>query len=70
MKKRSMMAIASLATGFVVAAISPTHTGDHQVLGDHQTLGDVSAEDTVGTVTGTVSDGGLSGADKTLGQNG
>jgi len=70
MKKRSMMAIASLATGFVVAAISPTHTGDHQVLGGHQTLGDVSAEDTVGTVTDTVGDGSLSGADKTLGQNG
>ncbi|MEH0542129.1 hypothetical protein QA802_03250 [Streptomyces sp. B21-105] len=25
MKKRSMLAIASLATGFVVAAISPSH---------------------------------------------
>jgi hypothetical protein len=34
MKKRSMLAIASLATGFVVAAISPSHSADHGVLGD------------------------------------
>ena len=32
MKKRSMLAIASLATGFVVAAISPSHSADHGVL--------------------------------------
>ncbi|MDQ0814845.1 hypothetical protein QFZ63_006559 [Streptomyces sp. B3I7] len=34
MKKRSMLAIASLATGFVVAAISPSHSADHGVLGN------------------------------------
>ncbi|MFD3587811.1 hypothetical protein [Streptomyces sp. NPDC058683] len=28
MKKRSMLAIASLATGFVVAAITPSHAAD------------------------------------------
>ncbi|MFI5973617.1 hypothetical protein [Streptomyces sp. NPDC051452] len=28
MKKRSMLAIASLATGFVVAAVSPSHAAD------------------------------------------
>ncbi|MFD8303547.1 hypothetical protein ACFV29_14535 [Streptomyces sp. NPDC059690] len=67
MKKRSMMAIASLAAGFVVAAISPTHTGDHHVLGNHPVLGDVSVDDTVGTVTDTVGDGSLSDANKALG---
>ncbi|MCH5675270.1 hypothetical protein [Streptomyces gilvus] len=66
MKKRSMMAIASLATGFVVAAISPSHGGDHQVLGDHQTLGDLSSEGVVDTVTHTVGDDSLAGADQAL----
>ncbi|WP_330341509.1 hypothetical protein [Streptomyces sp. NBC_00557] len=28
MKKRSMLAIASLATGFVVAAVTPSHAAD------------------------------------------
>ncbi|MGI5452495.1 hypothetical protein ACQEWB_04790 [Streptomyces sp. CA-249302] len=69
MKKRSMLAIASLATGFVVAAITPSHGGGHQVLGDHQTLGDLSVEDTVGTVADTVGDGSLSDTGKVLGQN-
>ncbi|MET9913714.1 hypothetical protein ACWCQ1_46640 [Streptomyces sp. NPDC002144] len=67
MKKRSMMAIASLATGFVVAAISPSHSGDHQVLGDHQTLGDLSPEGVVDTVTHTVGDDSLADTDKALG---
>ncbi|MCI3275249.1 hypothetical protein [Streptomyces cylindrosporus] len=69
MKKRSMLAIASLATGFVVAAITPSHGGDHQTLGDHQSLGDLSVEDTVGTVADTVGDGSLSDTGKVLGQN-
>ncbi|MCG7206031.1 MULTISPECIES: hypothetical protein [Streptomyces] len=34
MKKRSMLAIASLATGFVVAAITPSHSADNGTLGD------------------------------------
>ncbi|MER7182403.1 hypothetical protein ABT404_23435 [Streptomyces hyaluromycini] len=34
MKKRSMLAIASLATGFVVAAITPSHAADEGPLGD------------------------------------
>ncbi|WP_217555271.1 hypothetical protein [Streptomyces sp. GbtcB6] len=34
MKKRSMLAIASLATGFVVAAITPSHAADERPLGD------------------------------------
>ncbi|MFI6559101.1 hypothetical protein [Streptomyces sp. NPDC050534] len=66
MKKRSMMAIASLATGFVVAAISPSHGGDHQVLGDHQAQSDLGVDDTLGTVTHTVGDGALPGADQAL----
>ena len=33
MKKRSMLAIASLATGFVVAAITPSHGVDTDALG-------------------------------------
>ncbi|MGW3289728.1 hypothetical protein ACWDR3_34315 [Streptomyces sp. NPDC001002] len=70
MKKRSMLAIASLATGFVVAAISPTHGGDHQVLGDQQALGGLSVDDTLGAVAGTISKDSFADADKTLGQNG
>ncbi|MFF4016030.1 hypothetical protein [Streptomyces sp. NPDC001843] len=34
MKKRSMLAIASLATGFVVAAVTPSPAADHDVHGD------------------------------------
>ncbi|MEV5959648.1 hypothetical protein AB0M11_38910 [Streptomyces sp. NPDC051987] len=34
MKKRSMLAIASLATGFVVAAVTPSHAADERPLGD------------------------------------
>ena len=65
-----MLAIASLATGFVVAAISPTHGGDHQVLGDQQALGGLSVDDTLGTVAGTISKDSFADADKALGQNG
>ncbi|MFG3023436.1 hypothetical protein ACGFZQ_33645 [Streptomyces sp. NPDC048254] len=34
MKKRSMLAIATLATGFVVAAITPSHAADDGPLDD------------------------------------
>ncbi|WP_406444008.1 hypothetical protein OHB00_45290 [Streptomyces sp. NBC_00631] len=34
MKKRSMLAIASLATGFVVAAITPSHAAAEAPPGD------------------------------------
>lgn len=34
MKKRSMLAIATLATGFVVAAVTPSHSADKGPLGD------------------------------------
>jgi hypothetical protein len=33
MKKRSMLAIASLATGFVVAAVTPSHALGEQLSG-------------------------------------
>ncbi|MET9450898.1 hypothetical protein [Streptomyces cinerochromogenes] len=34
MKKRSMLAIATLAAGFVVAAVTPSHAADDGPLGD------------------------------------
>ncbi|MEU6537376.1 hypothetical protein [Streptomyces sp. NPDC047000] len=63
MKKRSMLAIASLATGFVVAAISPSHSGHHAGPGgldvkdtvgapDHPLAQDAPAADDDGGVTG------------------
>jgi len=65
MKKRSMLAIASLATGFVVAAITPSHAAE----GD--ALGDLHANDTLSTLDQTVSEGSLAVDDSALGgQNG
>ncbi|MEU3661824.1 hypothetical protein AB0E77_19040 [Streptomyces sp. NPDC032940] len=55
MKKRSMLAIASLATGFVVAAVSPSHAAP-QDLPLHQ----VDVDDTLGTVEHAVTAEGLS----------
>ncbi|MFI6007693.1 hypothetical protein ACIBAG_02520 [Streptomyces sp. NPDC051243] len=37
MKKRSMLAIASLATGFVVAAVTPSHGAEAPVTGTPST---------------------------------
>lgn len=34
MKKRSMLALATLATGFVVAAVTPSHAADEAPLGN------------------------------------
>ncbi|MFF4395111.1 hypothetical protein [Streptomyces sp. NPDC001480] len=49
MKKRSMLAIASLATGFVVAAITPSHATHHEVVGDpHMTATLDSADGVIG----------------------
>ncbi|MEU5519906.1 hypothetical protein AB0L56_19875 [Streptomyces sp. NPDC052079] len=49
MKKRSMLAIASLATGFVVAAVTPSHAqGD--------TLGGLAVDDTLSTLDRTVAE--------------
>ncbi|MFH9012112.1 hypothetical protein ACH4C6_12090 [Streptomyces sp. NPDC017943] len=47
MKKRSMLAIASLATGFVVAAVSPSHA-----LGDG--LGTLNVDKALKTLDDTV----------------
>ncbi|MFI2435447.1 hypothetical protein [Streptomyces sp. NPDC018693] len=49
MKKRSMLAIASLATGFVVAAVTPSHG-----LGHETALGDLNVDDTLNTVNQTL----------------
>ncbi|MEU3898503.1 hypothetical protein ACFUVV_33545 [Streptomyces sp. NPDC057376] len=64
MKKRSMLAIASLATGFVVAAVSPSHGAPADL-----PLG-LDVEDTVSTVEDTVAVESLSVDDDTLGQLG
>ncbi|MET7683907.1 hypothetical protein [Streptomyces sp. NPDC005423] len=63
MKKRSMLAIASLATGFVVAAVTPSHAHDHDVLGD------LHVKDSVGAVDHFVSQDSLSGGEDALGHN-
>ena len=53
MKKRSMLAIASLATGFVVAAVTPSHA-----VGGDTALGAVNVEDTLNTVDNAVANDG------------
>ncbi|MFJ7176231.1 hypothetical protein ACIQXA_07415 [Streptomyces massasporeus] len=53
MKKRSMLAIASLATGFVVAAVTPSHA-----LGDG--LGALSVDETLKSIDDTVAKDSLS----------
>ncbi|WP_221354164.1 hypothetical protein [Streptomyces beigongshangae] len=53
MKKRSMLAIASLATGFVVAAVTPSHSQGADALGN------LDLQDTVTTVDRTVSQGSM-----------
>ena len=58
-----MLAIASLATGFVVAAITPSHSHDHDVLGD------LNVKDTVGAMDHLVSDGSFAADEGVLGQN-
>ncbi|MEU3685444.1 hypothetical protein AB0E99_31570 [Streptomyces sp. NPDC030592] len=48
MKKRSMLALASLATGFVVAAVSPSHAAPSDLPLN------LDVNDTVSTVQDTV----------------
>ncbi|MGW5231218.1 hypothetical protein ACWEQU_02695 [Streptomyces nodosus] len=64
MKKRSILALASLATGFVVAAVSPSHAADHA------RLGDLKVKDTLGAVDHTLTHEGLDVEEGTLGQSG
>lgn len=64
MKKRSMLAIASLATGFVVAAITPSHgVGGADLNG-------LNVGDTLSTLDHTIADDSLAVDDDALGQNG
>ncbi|MFE7233563.1 hypothetical protein ACWCRF_29800 [Streptomyces sp. NPDC002405] len=63
MKKRSMLALASLATGFVVAAVTPSHAVDHDRLGDR------SVKDIVGTVDQVVDQEGLTTNDEAPGRH-
>ncbi|MHC5904973.1 hypothetical protein ACVNF4_13875 [Streptomyces sp. S6] len=64
MKKRSMLAIASLATGFVVAAITPSHGADHDPVGR------LDVGDTLSSLDHTVADDSLAVDDNALGQGG
>ncbi|MEV6962573.1 hypothetical protein AB0M97_25995 [Streptomyces sp. NPDC051207] len=64
MKKRSMLAIASLAAGFVVAAVTPSHAEGLSALGDldvDRTLG--SAQDLVAQDSLTGVEDALDGED-------
>ncbi|MFJ6564327.1 hypothetical protein ACIQMV_31595 [Streptomyces sp. NPDC091412] len=63
MKKRSMLALASLATGFVVAAVTPSHAVDHDGLGDR------SVKDIVGTVDQVVGQEGRTTDDNAPGRH-
>jgi hypothetical protein len=66
MKKRSMLAIASLATGFVVAAVSPSHAVGEE-------LGALDVDKTLSALDQTVAGDSLSGVDESApapGQNG
>ncbi|MEV5987951.1 hypothetical protein AB0L85_23530 [Streptomyces sp. NPDC052051] len=68
MKKRSMLAIASLAAGFVVAAVTPSHAADHETFGGLNVKDALSTVDH--TVDHTVDQDGLAGDEGALGQNG
>ncbi|MFD7130728.1 hypothetical protein [Streptomyces sp. NPDC059894] len=64
MKKRSMLAIASLATGFVVAAITPSHG----LAG--QDLDGLNVGDTLSTLDPAIASDSLAGVDESaLGGN-
>ncbi|KUO16500.1 hypothetical protein [Streptomyces dysideae] len=63
MKKRSMLAIASLATGFVVAAVTPSHA-----LGEEQ-LPDLNVDRTLSTLENTATSDSMAVDQNALGQN-
>lgn len=58
-----MLAIATMATGFVVAAVTPSHA-----LGED--LPDLGVDKTVSTLGDTIASDSLSVDDTALGQNG
>jgi hypothetical protein len=62
MKKRSMLAIATLATGFVVAAVTPSHAAEQGALDD------LKVTDTLGTVDHLVSQDSFALDENALGQ--
>ncbi|MFG3044476.1 hypothetical protein [Streptomyces sp. NPDC048202] len=62
MKKRSMLAIASLATGFVVAALTPSHAAENTGLHD------LKVDDTLSTVDHIVSQDSFDVDEGALGQ--
>ncbi|MET7849859.1 hypothetical protein AB0D78_19640 [Streptomyces avermitilis] len=64
MKKRSMLAIASLAAGFVVAAVTPSHAVDGDVIGD------LNVKDTISTVDHTINSDSPAVDDNAPGQKG
>ncbi|MFJ6834240.1 hypothetical protein [Streptomyces sp. NPDC091209] len=61
MKKRSMLAIASLATGFVVAAITPSHALSTEALNN------LNVNDTLSTVDHTIGSDNLAVDEGALG---
>lgn len=64
MKKRSMLALASLATGFVVAAVTPSHAVDTEAL--HK----LDPKDTLSSLDHGLAADGVARADDALGQHG
>ncbi|MFG2602230.1 hypothetical protein ACGFT2_01480 [Streptomyces sp. NPDC048514] len=62
MKKRSMLALATLATGFVVAAITPSPAADDG------SLSDIKVSDTLGSADQLVSHDSFAIDDGPLGQ--
>ncbi|MFJ7150235.1 hypothetical protein ACIQVT_18840 [Streptomyces sp. NPDC100445] len=62
MKKRSMLALATLATGFVVAAVTPSHAADEGALGG------LSVSDTLDTAGHLVSQDSLAMDEEDAGQ--
>ncbi|MGW0826818.1 hypothetical protein [Streptomyces sp. NPDC002845] len=70
MKKRSMLAIASLATGFVVAAVTPSHGLDADALAKTDALGGLGIQDTLGTLDKTVASDSLAVDENALGGEG
>ncbi|MBC9729697.1 hypothetical protein [Streptomyces sp. TRM68367] len=66
MKKRSMLAIASLATGFVVAAVTPSHAAG----GGGTALGDLDVDKTLSAVDRTIAGDSLAMDDESSGRKG
>ncbi|MFH8974601.1 hypothetical protein [Streptomyces sp. NPDC017890] len=64
MKKRSMLALATLATGFVVAAVTPSHAAPGEL-----PLG-LGMEGTIGTIEDTVAPDSPAPDDDARGQSG